>query len=236
MNKRTNSKENEVYEKETELIKEYAKVKQSQNKELEFESFEGYELPPRTQFSMLKKPAVSIKQGKMNFNTAAIRLFEGMVHILPMVNSGKKRLAVVPLAEEESGSVEWSRYKEGKGYLGKTITSLDFVEKIFSLMAWNRNCRYKILGRITNSDRGLILVFDLEEAIMFTPEKKEVVDPKTGEIKRIQPKYYPDFYKDRIGKSYNDYMEGAQMNLFEDIIGYQSDVNKIDVTSELNKG
>jgi hypothetical protein len=27
---------------------------------MEFEKFDGYELPPRTQFSMVKKPAVSI--------------------------------------------------------------------------------------------------------------------------------------------------------------------------------
>ena len=30
--------------------------------------------------------------------------------------------------------------------------------------------------------------------------------------------------KDRIGKSYNDYIAGHQMNLFEDFIGYQGSV------------
>jgi len=34
-------------------------------------------------------------------------------------------------------------------------------------------------------------------------------------------KFFPDVYKDRIGKSYNDYISGHQMNLFEDFIGYQ---------------
>ena len=34
-------------------------------------------------------------------------------------------------------------------------------------------------------------------------------------------KFFPDVYKDRIGKSYNDYIAGHQMNLFEDFIGYQ---------------
>ena len=46
------------------------------NEELQYESFEEYELPSRTQFSMLKKPAVSIKYGQLTFNMAAIRLFE----------------------------------------------------------------------------------------------------------------------------------------------------------------
>ena len=38
--------------------------------ELEYEKFDGYELPPRTQFSMLNKPAVSIKYSVMKFNMA----------------------------------------------------------------------------------------------------------------------------------------------------------------------
>ena len=50
-----------------------------------YESFEGYELPPRTQFSMLKKPEVSIKYGQLTFNMAAIRLFEGVKHVLTVV-------------------------------------------------------------------------------------------------------------------------------------------------------
>ena len=68
---------------------------------------------------------------------------------------------------------------------------------------------------------GLCMLFDLEEAIMFTPKPQEYTDPLTGEMKKKQIKFFPDVYKDRIGKSYNDYIAGHQMNLFEDFIGYQ---------------
>ena len=206
-------------EKEYALIQELIKVRQESNRELEYEHFDGYEMPPRTQFSMLKKPAVSIKYGKLTFNMAAIRLFEGVQHVLPMVNRQKKRLAIVPCAEEESASVEWAR-KKGDTWVNKQVTSLDFVESIFQFMEWNRECRYKILGRLVNSDRGLILVFDLEEFIMFEPNKEEYIDPTTGETKKRQVKYYPDFYKDRIGRYYNDYVAMRQMNLFEDTESY----------------
>ena len=68
---------------------------------------------------------------------------------------------------------------------------------------------------------SLNMLFDLEEAIMFTPKPQEYTDPLTGEMKKKQIKFFPDVYKDRIGKSYNDYISGHQMNLFEDFIGYQ---------------
>ena len=46
-------------------------------------------------------------------------------------------------------------------------------------------------------------------------------NPLTGEMKKKQMKFFPDAYKNRIGKSYNDYIADHQMNMFEDFIGYQ---------------
>lgn len=48
------------------------------------------------------------------------------------------------------------------------------------------------------------------------------VTKNTGEMKKKQMKFFPDAYKNRIGKSYNDYIADHQMNMFEDFIGYQS--------------
>ena len=151
---------------------------------------------------------------------ACIRLFEGIKYVLPILHPNKKRLALIMCPEEDSASVEWARQK-GENWVNKDITSLEFVENIFRLMNWNRECRYKVLGRVANSDQGLCMLFDLEEAIMFTPKPQEYTDPLTGEMKKKQMKFFPDTYKNRIGKSYNDYIADHQMNMFEDFIGYQ---------------
>ena len=150
-----------------------------------------------------------------------IRLFEGIKYVLPILHPNKKRLALIMCPEEDSASVEWARQKD-ENWVNKDITSLEFVENIFRLMNWNRECRYKVLGRVANSDQGLCMLFDLEEAIMFTPKPQEYTDPLTGEMKKKQMKFFPDAYKNRIGKSYNDYIADHQMNMFEDFIGYQS--------------
>ena len=193
------SREQELSVREISLIRELAQIRKEHKRELEYEKFDGYELPPRTQFSMLNKPAVSIKYGVMKFNMACIRLFEGIKYVLPIL---------------------WARQK-GENWVNKDITSLEFVENIFKIMNWNRECRYKVLGRVANSDQGLCMLFDLEEAIMFTPKPQEYTDPITGEMKKKQMKFFPDAYKNRIGKSYNDYVADHQLNMFEDFIGYQ---------------
>ena len=170
------SRAQELSVREISLIRELAQIRKEHKRELEYEKFDGYELPPRTQFSMLNKPAVSIKYGVMKFNMACIRLFEGIKYVLPILHPNKKRLALIMCPEEDSASVEWARQK-GENWVNKDITSLEFVENIFRLMNWNRECRYKVLGRVANSDQGLCMLFDLEEAIMFTPKPQEYTDP-----------------------------------------------------------
>ena len=218
----TKEKSGEVQSaREAELIQELIKTRLETNRKLVYESFDGYEVPPRTQFSMLKKPTVTIKYGKFTCNMAAIRMYEGVQNVIPMVNGGRKRFAIVPCAEEESASVEWARKRKKDGvWVNKDVTSVDFTENVFKLMGWSRECRYKVHGHIANSDRGLILVFDLKEAIMFEPNKEDYVDPVTGETKKRQVKYYPDFYQNRIGRSYNDYAQARQMSLFESTESY----------------
>ena len=215
-------KRQELSLREVELIRELAQIRKEKSEELEFEKFDGYELPPRTQFSMVKKPAVSIKYGEMTFNMACIRLFEGIKYILPIVNTAKKRMALIMCPEEDSASVEWARQKNGV-WVNKSISSLEFLEKMCRMMNWNRECRYKVLGRVANSDQGLVMLFDLEEAIMFTPQPQEFTDPMTGEVKKKQVKFFPDIYKGRIGRSYNDYVATHQMSMFENIVSYQGD-------------
>ena len=218
--KNNNTGTSQSYNQEDqELIQKLIKSRQRQKTELEFENLDDYELPPRTQFSMLKKPALTIRYKMFACNTASVRLFEGVQHILPILNPKKNRLAIVPCKEEESASVEWARQKDGK-WLNKQITSLEFVEKIYSLMNWDRNCRYKILGRVANSSSGLILVFDLDEAIFFAARPTEYIDKATGKVKKRRTVYYPDEYKDRIGKSFSDYAEARQMSIFENLEGY----------------
>lgn len=210
--------------KEFDLIQKLIKARMESNQALEYENLDGYEVPPRTQFSMQNKPSVTIKDGKLNFNMACIRLFEGVKNIVPVIHEQKHRLAVIPCAEEESASIDWARKTKDENWVNKAVNNKDLVAKIGQFMNWDSNCRYKILGEIKMSARGLILVFDLDEAIMFETFHEEVQDEETGEVKkkRRETKYYPDKYKGKIGMSYSDYAESRQISLFEDFSNYFS--------------
>lgn len=208
--------------KEFELIRQLVQSRAGQGREMAYEELEGYEVPPRTQFSMLNKPAVTIKEGHLNFNMACIRLFANVQYILPVVNASKHRLAVIPCAEEEPSSIDWARVRADQKWVNKTITNHDLVSKIGAFMKWRKDGRYKVLGEVRLSPRGPILVFELDEAIMFAKQQVEYTDAETGEMRRKKKdiKYYPEKYRGKIGMAYSDYAEARQMNMFEDIENY----------------
>ena len=231
---RTEDNSASIYQ-EQELIKQLAKLRTERGETLGYETFEDYEVPPRTQFPMLKKPAVTIKYKHLSFSTSSIRLFEGIKYILPILNPIKKRFVAVPLSAEESKSIEWARQNKEGCWVPKDVVSLEFVEKIYALMNWNRECRFKVMGEITDSPRGLVLLFKMEDAMMFSNEAVEYIDPNTGEVKKSKIIYYPDAYKGRIGQSYSDYIasqNSALYDQFSEITGNTYDTNQGDNMSQ----
>ena len=219
--------------KEQELIRQLVQERLGKKNAIEFESLDDYVVPPKMFFSMIKKPAVSIRANRLEFSMSAIRLFEGVQHILPMLSERKKRMVVAICAEEELSSIEWARLKKDK-WVNRSISCPEYVQNIYKMMGWNKNCRYKVYGHLSNSERGLVLVFDLASAVMFDPLPEEYFDKRSGKMKKRINKYYPDEIRMKLGRSYSDYEAMAAKGyitingrvnrkyLEEQIYGYES--------------
>ena len=206
--------------KEQDLIRQLVQERLGKKGAIEFESLDDYVVPPNMFFSMIKKPAVSIRGNRMEFNMSSIRLFEGVQYVLPMLSERKKRMVVAICAEEELSSVEWARLKKGK-WVNRNLTCPEYVQNIYKMMNWQPNCRYKVYGNLANSERGLVLVFDLTAAVMFDPLPEEYFDKKSGKMKKRINKFYPDEIRMKLGRSYSDYMAIQERSSFESLSGYQ---------------
>ena len=137
----------------------------------------------------------------------------------PMLSENKKRMVVAICAEEEISSIEWARLKKDK-WVNRSISCPEYVQRIYKMMNWNKDCRYKVYGRLANSERGLVLVFDLASAVMFDPLPEEYFDKHTGKMKKRIVKYYPDEIRMKLGRSYSDYEALQQRSSFESLSGY----------------
>ena len=112
--------------KEQELIRQLVQERLGKKNAIEFESLDDYVVPPKMFFSMIKKPAVSIRANRLEFNMSSIRLFEGVQYVLPMLSERKKRMVVAICAEEELSSVEWARLKKDK-WVNRSITCPEYA-------------------------------------------------------------------------------------------------------------
>lgn len=205
--------------KEQELIRQLVQERLGKKNAIEFESLDDYVVPPKMFFSMIKKPAVSIRGNRMEFNMSAIRLFEGVQHVLPMLSERKKRMVIAICAEEELSSIEWARLKKDK-WVNRSISCPEYVQSIYGMMGWRDECRYKVYGHLSNSERGLVLVFDLSAAVMFDPLPEEYFDKRSGKMKKRVNKYYPDEIRMKLGRSYSDYEATQRRSSFESLSGY----------------
>ena len=205
--------------KEQELIRQLVQERLGKKNAIEFETLDDYVVPPKMFFSMIKKPAVSIRANRLEFSMSAIRLFEGVQYILPMLSQKKKRMVVAICAEEELSSVEWARLKKDK-WVNRSITCPEYAQNIYQMMDWKKDCRYKVYGRLANSERGLVLVFDLGSAVMFDPLPEEYFDKRSGKMKKRINKYYPDEIRMKLGRSYSDYEATQRRSSFESLSGY----------------
>ena len=218
--------------KEQELIHQLVQERLGKKGSIEFESLDEYVVPPKMFFSMIKKPAVSIKARSLEFNMSAIRLFEGVRYILPMLSERKKRMVVAICAEEELSSVEWARLKKDK-WVNRSITCPEYAQNIYKMMGWKSDCRYKVYGRLANSERGLILIFEFATAVMFDPLPEEYFDKRTGEMKKRINKFYPDEIRMKLGRSYSDYEASQRGSSFESLSGY-TDTSGSDVPARIS--
>lgn len=205
--------------KEQELIHQLVQERLGRKHELDFETLDDYVVPPKMFFSMLKKPAVSIRPNRLEFSMSSIRLFEGVQYVLPMTSEKKKRMVIAICAEEEISSIEWARQKEGK-WVNRSITCPEYADRLYRMMGWNRECRYKAYGHLSNSERGLVIVFDLDTAVMFDPLPEEYFDKRTNKMKKRVNKYYPDEIRMKLGRSYSDYVALQERSSFESLSGY----------------
>lgn len=152
-----------------------------------------------------------------------------------MLSENKKRMVVAICAEEEISSIEWARFKKDK-WVNRSISCPEYVQSIYKMVGWNKECRYKVYGRLANSERGLVLVFDLTSAVMFDSLPEEYFDKRSGKLKKRINKYYPDEIRMKLGRSYSDYEALQQRSSYESLSGYMDtsgDIVPSTVTEEM---
>lgn len=170
-------------------------------------SYEGYQVVRGEFFAHIYEPSFTFNNYKVSVNTACIKKLPEFDYIQILVNPDEKKLAVKPCKEDEKDSFRWCSATGKRS--PKQITCRMFFAKVISLMKWNPDYRYKLLGKLIKSGDELLFVFDLT-----TPEIYKRASKGTEKTIASRTPVYPESWKNQFGLPAEEHKRQVQINVF----------------------
>lgn len=129
----------------------------------------GFEVARGEFFDDPRKPHAIIYPKYIKFNTACVRKFAPNSYIELLINPISRKLAIRPTTKENRNAIVAAKAKKGIMY-PRVIPSSAFSETLFSLLGWNIDNKYRILGTLYEQDNELAYIFDtVDSEAYFKP-------------------------------------------------------------------
>ncbi|MDE6879768.1 MAG: hypothetical protein K2P20_00235, partial [Oscillospiraceae bacterium] len=132
----------------------------------------GYQVTRAELFSHAYEPSITIWPTQIRFNMACLRRFPGVTHIQILIHPEQRRLIIRPCLPDTPDSLRWAKSKGGKELSNRNMLCKIFAAKVFDLMKWDLDYRYKMLGRTAVYQEEILFLFKLTDFELFLGGKK----------------------------------------------------------------
>lgn len=171
--------------------------------------FEGFQVVRREFFAHLHEPSVTFNNYKFYVNCACLNKFPEASFVQVLVNQETKIMALRPCVENARDSFAWCGISKKKRS-PRQITCKLFFAKMFSLMDWNPDYRYKLLGRLIHANGEYMIAFDLTATEVYQRALPEGAKPQTA-----RTPVFPSGWQDQFGLPYKEHQQSMQVNIFD---------------------
>ena len=177
-------------------------------------SLDKFQVVRREFFSHISEPSITFSNYKIGLNSACIKRLPQIEYIQFLVNRQTRKLAIRPCLESDLHSFQWCTTSGGKRK-PRQVTGKIFFMKLFDMMGWNPNYRYKILGKLIRANGEYLFVFDLTATEVYQRVVKEGAKPKTS-----RTPVFPAEWQDQFGIPYEEHRKSLQINVFDNYAVY----------------
>lgn len=191
--------------------------------------FEGFQVVRREFFAHLTEPAVTFNNCKFYVNSACLNKFPDTDYVQVLVNQQTKIMALRPCDENARDSFAWCNASKGKKKPKQTTCKL-FFAKIVSMMDWNPDYRYKLLGKLIHANGQYMIAFNLTATEVYQRTFPEDSKPKTS-----RTPVFPAGWQDQFGLPYKEHQQSMQINIFDGYAIYSIKDSGIPGASETGK-
>lgn len=182
---------------------------------------EDFQVVRREFFAHRNEPSVTFNNRRFYVNSACLNKFPNTLYVQALINVDSKILALRPCDEGERGAFQWCTIAKDKRKPKQTICTLFFL-KIFDMMNWNPDHRYKILGNIIHSNGEYLIAFDLTSTEVY----QKTYDETASKMKSSRTPVYPLNWQNQFGLPYNEHKQSMLINVFDGYAIYQIKENK----------
>ncbi len=169
----------------------------------------GYQVVRGEFFAHVCEPSISFNQNKIYVNAACLKRMPDVEYVQILVNSDEKKLVIRPANEDAKDAFLWCSSKTTVRK-PKLITCRVFFAKMVSLMSWNADYRYKLLGKLIRSGGEKIIVFDLTATETYTRVIREGEKPRAS-----RKPVFPAEWENQFGLPVEEHRKLLQVNIFD---------------------
>lgn len=174
-------------------------------------TYDGFQVVRGEYFSHMNEPSITFSDSTFSINMACLRKAPDTEFVQVLVNQIDRKLAIRPCTEDVKDSFAWRTLRKKPK---KVICPL-FFGKIMSMMDWNPEHRYKILGKLIMSQGQYLFVFDLNSPEIY--QRSMQIDENGNEKRKSARKpVYPDSWKDQFGMPVTEHQQSLQINIFDE--------------------
>jgi hypothetical protein len=171
-------------------------------------SFEGFQVVRREFISHRFDPAMTVRGNSISFNNACISKLENATYIHFLINPTLMMLVIRAVDAGERDAVRWCILK-GDKRKSRTISCRLFTEKLYAMMNWNPEYRYKMQGMKIRYEGESLYLFDLNAVECFLPQRR---DPNTGK-RTSQKAVLPEEWQGQFGMTMEEHHASTQVDL-----------------------
>ena len=126
----------------------------------------GFEVARSEFFDAQNRPYISFSEKMVKFSSACVRKFDSRNIIEMLINPVEKKFAIRPTDKTNKNGVVFSHISEGRP-TPKAISTAAFRSTIYSLMGWNPEYKYRILGTLYEQGTEIAYIFNAADSEVF---------------------------------------------------------------------
>jgi len=159
--------------------------------------------------SSLFKPKIIIAYDNISFTKSCVNLLPDTQYVNILIDRIKQRIIVLPVNKHAKDALRWCNIKKGE-VVKRTCTAKKFGEKLYDMMSWVKENKYRVLAYFQEIEGVQLLVFNLSEHEIVVPD---FITTKTGKVIKRGKVYLPNQWENGFGMPLSEHSVANDVEL-----------------------